>query len=322
MRKTAFALAVLVAATLAVGCGDDDDGGAQDGEGGADKVVVGVIPIADCAPAWLGAKKGFFEEEDIDASFRPIAGGAEAIPQVTGGDVQFAFGNAVSLAFAQQRGLELRYVTEGVQGGSNEQDSTNGLVVHKDSDIRSAADLAGKTFAVNVLQSLGEVTINTALEKQGVDISELEFVEVPFPDQVAALEARQFDAAWVPEPFVSQAVAAGHRKILDPMVDTFPRLTLAAYFGLTEYVEENEDLVERFQSAMNRSLDYAAEHEDEVRAVIAENTEIPPPVVEQMPLPHWTSDLNEESIEFLIEQAQDDDYFDEEIDVEALLPPG
>jgi NitT/TauT family transport system substrate-binding protein len=144
---------------------------------------------------------------------------------------------------------------------------------------------------------------------------------VPFPDQVAALERRQFDVAWLPEPFVSQALAAGHRKLLDPMVDTFPRLTLSGYFASTEFIEENEDLVERFQRAMNRSLDYAAEHEDEARAAIAENTEIPPPVVEQMPLPHWTSDLNEESIKFLIEQAQDDGYFDEEIDVEALLPP-
>ena len=321
MRKTAFALAVLVAAALAAGCGGDDDGGgAQDGDGAPDKVVVGVIPISDVAPAWLGEKKGFFREENIDVSFQPFAGGAEVIPAVLGGDVQFAFGNPVSLAFAQERGIGLRYVTEGVQGGSNEEDSTNGLVVHKDSDIRSPDDLAGKTFAVNVLQSLGEVTINTALEKRGVDTSDLEFVEVPFPDQVAALERGQFDVAWLPEPFVSQALAAGHRKLLDPMVDTFPRLTLSGYFASTEFIEENEDLVERFQRAMNRSLDYAAEHEDEARAAIAENSEIPPPVVEQMPLPHWTSDLNEESIRFLIEQAQSDDYFEDEIDVEALLP--
>jgi NitT/TauT family transport system substrate-binding protein len=80
-------------------------------------------------------------------------------------------------------------------------------------------------------------------------------------------------------------------------------------------------LVERFQRAMNRSLDYAAGHEDEARQAIAENSEIPPPVVEKMPLPHWTSDLNEESIRFLIGQAEKYDYFDEDIDVEALLPP-
>jgi NitT/TauT family transport system substrate-binding protein len=322
MRKLALGTAVLLA-VLAVGCGDDDggDGAAQEGDGGRDKVVVGVIPISDVGPAWLGAEKGFFSEEGIDVSFRPIAGGAEVIPQVLGGDVQFAFGNPISLAFAQQRGIGLRYVTEGVQGGSSEQDATNALVVHKASDIRSAKDLAGKTFAVNVLNSLGEVTIITALEKEGVDTSDLEFIEVPFPDMLPALERRQFDVAWVPEPFVSQALAAGHRKLLDPMVATYPRLTLSGYFASTKFIEENEGLVERFQRAMNRSLDYAPTHEDEVRQAIAENTEIPPPVVEMMPLPHWTSDLNEESIRFLIEQAQDYDYFDDDIDVEALLPP-
>lgn len=322
MRTLALGLAALLAA-LAVSCGDDDDGGggAQDGDGGPTNVVVGVIPIADVAPAWLGASKGFFRQEGINVRFHLIAGGAEVIPQIVRGDVHFAFGNAVSLAFAQQRGIDLRYVTEGVQGGSSEQNSTNGLVVHKDSDVRTVEDLAGRTFAVNLLNSLGEVTIRTALDKEGVDTSQLEFVEVPFPDMLPALERGEFDVAWLPEPFVSQAVAEGHRKVLDPMVATHPRLTLSGYFGSSEFIDENGDLVERFQRAMNRSLDYAAAHEDEARQAIAENTEIPPPVVEQMPLPHWTSDLNEESIRFLIEQAQGYDYFDEEIDVDALLPP-
>ena len=215
MRTLALAVASLLA-TLVVACGDDD-GTAQEGDGAPAKVVVGVIPIADVAPAWLGAEKGFFREEDIDISFRPIAGGAEVIPQVLRGDVQFAFGNPVSLAFAQQRGLEPRYVTEGVQGGSSEKDATNGLVVHKDSDIRRVEDLAGRTFAVNILNSLGEVTISTALEKEGVDTSDLEFVEVPFPDMLPALERRQFDVAWLPEPFVSQAV--GRRPPQPPRPD-------------------------------------------------------------------------------------------------------
>ena len=319
MRTLALGLAGLLAA-LAVGCGDDDDGAQQDG-GGPAQVVVGIIPIADVAPAWLGADKGFFREEDIDVSFHPIAGGAEVIPQIIRGDVQFAFGNPISLGFAQQRGIALRYVTEGVQGGSSEQDSTNGLLVHKDSDIHSVSDLAGKTVAVNVLNSLGEVTINTALDKEGVDTSNLKFVEVPFPDMLAALEQRQFDVAWLPEPFVSQGTAEGHRKLLDPMVASYPRLTLSGYFASAEFIEQNGDLVERFQRAMNRSLDYAAAHEEEARQAIAENTEIPPPVVAKMPLPHWTSDLNADSVRFLIEQAETYDYFDEEIDVDALLPP-
>jgi NitT/TauT family transport system substrate-binding protein len=144
-------------------------------------------------------------------------------------------------------------------------------------------------------------------------------VEVPFPDMIPALEQGQFDVAWATEPFISGALAAGHRKILDPMVATHPRLTLAAYFGSTKFIEENPELVEQFERAMNRSLDYAAKHEDEARAAIKSNTEIPPEVVDKMPLPYWTSDLNEESIRYLLAQCEKFDYFDDDIDVDAIL---
>jgi ABC-type nitrate/sulfonate/bicarbonate transport system substrate-binding protein len=313
-------LAAALLLALAAGCGDGGGGAdVEESEQGRTKLVVGVIPIADVAPAYLGVDKGFFREEGLDVEFRPIQGGAEAVPAVERGDIQFAFGNAVSLAFAQERGIDLRFVAEGVQGGSGDKDSTNGLIVRKGSSIGGPQDLAGKTFAVNALNSLGEVTIKTALEKRGVDVSGLKFVEVPFPDQLPALERGDFDVAWLPEPFVSAALAAGHRKLLDPMVETTPRLTLAAYFGSGRFIDENADVVERFQRAMNKSLDYAAKNEDEARQATIDNTEIPPDVAEKMPLPHWTSDLNEESVRLLIEQCEKYDYFDKEIDVDAIV---
>src|SRR5918997_5083681 len=254
MRKFRAAVVPLVVALIAAGCGDDD-GGVGESEEGRSQITVGVIPIADVGPAYLGIDKGFFRQEGLDVKLQPIEGGAAVIPAVAQGDIQFAFGNAVSLAFAQQRGLEFQYVTEGVQGGATPEDSTNGLIVHRGSDIRTPQDLAGKTFAVNTLNSLGEVTIKSALEKEGVDISNLKFVEVPFPDMIPTLERGQIDVAWATEPFISAALAAGHRKILDPMVATHPRLTLAAYFAAADFIEENPEVVAKFKRAMNRSLD-------------------------------------------------------------------
>jgi NitT/TauT family transport system substrate-binding protein len=318
VRKLPAALVPLVVVLIVAGCGGDD-GGVGESEGGRSQITVGVIPIADVAPVYLGIDKGFFRQEGLDVKLQPIEGGAAVIPAVAKGDVQFAFGNAVSLAFAQQRGLDFQYVTEGVQGGSTAKDSTNGLIVHKDSDIRAPQDLAGKTFAVNTLNSLGEVTIKSALEKEGVDISNLKFVEVPFPDMIPALERRQFDVAWTTEPFISGALAAGHRKILDPMVATHPRLTLAAYFAEAGFIEQNSEVVAKFKRAMNRSLDYAAAHEQEAREAIRRNTEIPPEVVARMPLPHWTSELNAESIRVLLRQCEKYGYFDAEIDIEAIV---
>jgi NitT/TauT family transport system substrate-binding protein len=65
-------------------------------------------------------------------------------------------------------------------------------------------------------------------------------VEVPFPDMNAALDRGSIDAAWATEPFISQALGAGTaRKLLDPFVETTPRLTPAEYFGSVRYLDKN-----------------------------------------------------------------------------------
>ena len=101
------------------------------------------------------------------------------------------------------------------------------------------------------------MTIKASLEKEGVDVSKLKFIEVPFPDMNAALEAERVDGACVVEPFVSQGTA-GKAKGINPFyVNTAPDLTVAMYFTSKQYAQENPEIIERFVTAMNKSLDYA-----------------------------------------------------------------
>jgi NitT/TauT family transport system substrate-binding protein len=212
--------AVAAALTMMLGAcgGDDGGGGAQPSAEERVKVAVGVIPIADVAPLYLGIERGFFEDEGLDVEFQPVQGGAAAVPAVLANELQFAFGNSISLLQAQARDIEFRIVTEGVQGGESDEDSTNGIMVAKGSDISEPNDLAGKTVAVNTLNGLGEVTVKASLEGNGVDVSGIKFLEIPFPEMTPALERGAVDAAWHTEPFISQLLAAGGRKILDPFV--------------------------------------------------------------------------------------------------------
>jgi NitT/TauT family transport system substrate-binding protein len=315
-KRAAVGLLALVAAL--VGCGGDDT--AEKSEQGRTKVVVGVIPIADVAPLYLGVRKGFFRAENLDVEPRPTQGGATAIPSVAANEFQFAFGNSISMLQAQQRNIKLRIVTEGVQGGSSDKDSSNGMMVAKGSDVRRPADLAGKTIAVNTLHGLGEVTVKASLEKQGVDVSKLKFTEVPFPEMNTALERGSVAAAWHVEPFISQLLAAGGRKLFDPFVETHPRLTPAQYFGVTRFLDQNPEVESAFRRAMNKSLDYARTHEAEIRAEIPRYSEIPKPVAEKMPLPYWTSELNEKSIRELATLADKYGVLKGEVDVDAILP--
>jgi NitT/TauT family transport system substrate-binding protein len=316
-RLTAAASAAFLTLALA-GCGAEEPQAAA-AEGEPAKVTVGVLSVGTVAPAYLGVDKGFFEEEGLDVEFRAVQGGAEAVPMLLADEIQFSFGNAVSLAYAQLQGIDMQFVTEGGQAGTTLEDGTTAIVVDAASDIASAEDLAGKTFGVNQLKGLGEIVIRTALDQRGVDTSGIEFVEVDFPEMNAALDTGAIDAAFSTEPFTSQALGSGDRALMDAVSETAPNLSLSAYFSSTEYIEANPDVVERFQRAMNRSLDYAADHEDEARAMIPEFTQVPPEVAQRMKLPQWTSELNEDSIRVLIGKGEEYDMFDGEVDVDAML---
>jgi NitT/TauT family transport system substrate-binding protein len=313
---------LMLALACAVGitaCGDDDGNGGGGGEGGPTTLRVGVIPIADVAPLYLGMKKGFFEDEQLTIKPQLAEGGAAITPAVVSGDFQIGFSNTISLLIAASQDLPVEIISQGVLAGKTEKEAWADLLVLKDGPIKEPKDLEGKTIAVNTLKNICEVTIKASLEKEGVAVDKLEFAEVPFPDMNAALEAGRVDGACVVEPFVSQG-KAGEARGIDPFyVRTAPDLTVATYFTSSQYAQENGDVVDRFVEAMNRSLTYAESHPDEVRQVLLEYTEIPPEAAEQIKLPIWRPDLNEPTIELLSELSLKYGLIEEQPDLDELI---
>ena len=199
-------------AALGVGCGGDDEEptGGSNAAPEAVTLKVGVIPIADVAPLYLGIKKGFFKEENLTIEPQLAEGGAAIIPSVMSGDYQIGFSNAVSLLIAASKNLPVQIISQGVLGGTSQDDAWDAVVVPKGSDVKTIKDLEGKTIAVNTLNNIGPVTINNAMEKDGADYKTVKYVEVPFPEMGAALEANRVDAAFTvepPSPAPSQAAA-------------------------------------------------------------------------------------------------------------------
>jgi NitT/TauT family transport system substrate-binding protein len=317
--RTSLALAAALAMALtAVSCGDDDGGGGGDSSG-TQTLKVGVIPIADVAPLYLGIDKGFFEDEQLKIEPQLAEGGAAITPAVVSGDFQIGFSNTISLLIAASKDLPVEIISQGVLGGKSEQDAWADLLVLKDGPIQDGSDLEGKTIAVNTLNNICEVTIKASLEQDGVAVDKLKFTEVPFPDMNAALEQKRVDGACVVEPFVSQGKAGAAKGIAPFYVKTAPDLTVATYFTTKQYAEENADTVDRFVRAMNKSLEYAQSHPDEVRRILLDYTEIPPEAAEAIKLPIWRTDLNEPTIEKLSELSKKYGLIEEEPDLEELI---
>jgi NitT/TauT family transport system substrate-binding protein len=312
-----------VACALLVGaCGDDEESG---GAGGGDEVTtlkVGVIPIADVAPLYLGMKKGFFKKENLEIEPQLAEGGAAIVPSVVSGDYQFGFSNVTSLIIAASKNLPVQIVSQGVLGGTGKDDAWDGVVVPKGSDIKTPQDFEGKSVAVNTLNNIGPLAMNNSMEKAGADYTKIKYVEVPFPEMNAALEAGRVDAAWEVEPAFSGGKAAGGKAIMNPYEETAPNLTVATYFATKDYIGKNGDVVERFKRAIEKSLDYASQNPDEVREVIGTYTEIPPEVLDKITLPQWTPDLNVPTIELNAELSEKYGFIEEQPSIDDLIWKG
>lgn len=319
MRRSIATLAVLAASALVLAaCGGGSD--TEKTASGDTKLTVGVIPIVDTAPIWLGKEKGFFKDEGIELELTKTTGGAAAVPGVVNGEFDFAFGNIVSLMVAQDQGLPLEFVTNATTTSGVAGKDFSGVVVKDDSDIKSPADLAGKKVSVNNLKNIGDTTIRHVVEADGGDPSKIKFAEVPFPDAPAALENGDVDAAWILEPFLSTAIANGARVVSWNYVETSPDLDIAGYFTKSETVKNKAPLVKKFQSAMNKSLEYAQAHPDEVRDIVGTYTEIDAKTRASMALPKFTPEFSMPAAKLLGESATKYGTLKKQPDLEKLLP--
>jgi NitT/TauT family transport system substrate-binding protein len=318
MRRPLILLAVVAVLLVAAGCGSSQDE-PDAASGGAQQVKVGIIPILDVAPIYLGKEKGFFSSRNIELTLESGQGGAAIVPGVVSGQFQFGFSNVTSLLIAQSRGLPLKVVSNGVASTGKDMADFGGVVTRDDS-IKTAADLAGKRVAVNTLKNIGDSTIRASVRKAGGDPSSIKFVELAFPDMPAALQADRVDAIWVVEPFLSTSLGEGGRLVASNYVDTAPDLTVAVYFTSEQLTKSDPDLVKRFTQAMAESLAYADSHPDQARQVLTTYTQIDEAVIQELTLPKWPPEINRESVQTLATLAVQDGLVTEQPDLAALLP--
>lgn len=322
-HRSPMPLALTVTALLASmtlgACGSSDSEATPGQSSGTRKVSVGVIPIVDVAPLYLGIKQGFFSKRGLEVSPTPAQGGAAIVPAVLAGENQIGFSNVVSLLIAKEKGIPLVSIAGGASSTGDPTQDVNAVLVGKNSTLKTAADLAGRKVAINSLNNIGDTTIRTAVEKAGGDPSKIKFVEIPLPDMPAQLAAGKIDAAWESEPFRSQIIAEGGRILFDNLTETYPTLQIAQWFTSTKIQKEDPTLVKNFTDGINESMVYATAHPDEARAVLSTYTKVTATVAEALVLPKWPSGLDEASTKAVGDAAHKYGTLSKEPDVNGLF---
>lgn len=301
---------IALSVTVLAGCGSSDSGDtAGDSAGKTTEVTVGVIPIVDVAPLYLGQKQGLFEKRGIRLKMVTAQGGAAIIPGVVSGQFQFGFSNTTSLMLAQSKGVPVKAVANGAASNGKVGADVTAVLVKKDSPVKTAKDLAGRTVAVNTLQNIGDTTVRETVRLAGGDPKKVKFVEIPFDQMPAALDEGRVDAAWMGEPSQTIAKNKGARVVASPFAETDPVLTVAAYFTSAKIAQQNPALVKKFTEAMNESLAYASAHPDDARQILTTYTKISGDVLDKLILPSWPPAMNRASLDKLAQLGVQDGVF-------------
>jgi NitT/TauT family transport system substrate-binding protein len=320
-RLAATAVATALLATA--GCGpSNEDPDPVTGPAEIVEVTVGVIPIVDVAPIYLGKEKGFFRERGIDLKMTTAPGGAAILPGVVSGQFDFGFSNMITLLTAQTRKAPIQVVASGV-ASTGEQDLDFGAVVVKaNSPIKEPKDLAGRKVAINSAKNISDVVVRESVRKDGGDAKDINFVEMPFPQMQAALMKGDVEAAFVVEPFLAQARGANARVVAWSFADAAKELTVSGWFTSSKLMQDDADLVTRFVDAINESMQFANGQPGQVRSVLTSYMRIEQVVLDSMTLPYWPSKINRESVNTLARLGKADGLFgNAEPDVDKLLPP-
>ena len=153
--------------------------------------------------------------------------------------------------------------------------------------------------------------------------SSVEYVEIPFPDALPQLEAGNADAVWIPEPFLSQALADPdtYSVLGYPNQAALPGVPTMVTFSSGTIVDGEPEKLELWREALAATLDAANEDREGYNATIEAFTGMPAEVVEGIGLERLTADLDPQVITDLSAMAAKWGFIESEPDLDVVVAP-
>jgi NitT/TauT family transport system substrate-binding protein len=233
---------------------------------------VATTPIDLGAEVLYAQDQGFFKKAGVTVDVQLMDSGAAIAAGVASGALDVAQGNLVTLATAHEKGLPFVVVAPAGLYASNE--PTTSLVVAKSSPVKSAKDLENKTIALNGLRNITQIGADAWLEANGADYTKARYVEMPFPQMGAALEAGRIDAAVIAEPELSSALAGGARIIGQPYTAIAKQFLIGGWFTTGAWAKAHPAELRRFVAAIEEAGRWANGHRAESARILEKYTKI------------------------------------------------
>ena len=231
----------------------------------ADKVtiMVGGYEKHIYLPAKLAESLGYFKAEGLDVELLNEGAGVDAENEMLAGAVQGVVGFYDHCVDLQTKGKYVESVVQLSQAPGEVE-----LVSSKHPEVKTMADLRGKSLGVTGLGSSTNFLTQYLMVKAGVPLGE--FTSLPVgagTTFIAAMQQDKIQAGMTTEPTISRLLKTGEARILVDMRSiektkqalggTYPAASL---YMPTDWVEKNKPTVQKLANAFVKTLKFISTH--------------------------------------------------------------
>ena len=211
--------------------------------------------------------------KDVTINYADITSGADQTQALASGDVDVLYAvGGTSVISAAANGADIKILNMYSR-------SPEAFCMYShDASIKSAEDLRGKTIAGPTGTNLHQLLV-AYLEKAGMTIEDVNFVNMKIPEARAALETKDIDVALLAGPTAYQAQKDEYNLVTNGkgLTDAVIAVAVTEKF----YNEHKEDL-EIFKQAEANIIKYMNENHDEAMEIVAKELDLDKSAVEDM----------------------------------------
>jgi NitT/TauT family transport system substrate-binding protein len=238
------------------------------------EIVVAGAPNDSGGAIFYAQDLGMFKKAGLNVKILAMNNPGSIAAAVVGGSVTIGTLTIPGVAIAREKGIPIVIIAPGPIYSSAT--PTSGIIVLKNSPIKKASDLNGKTIATRDISNLSYYGANNWIDKNGGDSKSVKWVEITDTQTVPALLAGRIDAASVSEPALDDAVHGTNARMLAAVYDAIgDKFLIGGNFTTEAYAKANPDVVRAFERVILEAGTWANHNHAQSAKIIEKYAGVP-----------------------------------------------
>jgi len=320
MKRRFWGVATALAAMAALATACSSAKGVQSSSSDVElhHLTIAAVPASDSAGLYIAAQDGLLAAQGIHVTIDAAISSETVIGQQLRGQYAITSGNYVSYMLAN---VKQHAHFEILAAGSIMQPQVQELMIPPGSTIRSVSDLRGKTIALNAFNGIGQLLVSAALTSNMISPSQVHFTTIQFPDMIKALEEHKVAAAFMPQPFATNAEdSIGAEPLADLDQGAVTSLPISGYVVTKSWLQKYPKTAAAFRKALEEAQRIADTDPGAVEKAMVQHSGVSATAAAIMASPQFPLDTDRVLIQRVADLMQEYGLLRQRYDISPMIP--